>query len=282
MLLATLFTLVLLRQDEPDLIAVDRTEFHGKVVLPMLPSPRRAPLIELKIEGKAYHFMLDTGAVAGRISQAIVDRLGLKPEREVTAGDPSGKNSRQVKGYRIPEIDAGSARFFGVHMFADSGPDGGRLANGVIGYGVFKDLLLTLDYPAKQVVLQEGSLDAAAIHYDTKGGIPFLPIEIGTFKVFGHVDSGSDGGLTVPLKYKDQLPLDGETTVIGHARTLFNEMTIYGARVKGPVKVGGMPIDVPLVELHDMFPVGNIGGRVLQHYRVTIDQKSQRIYFGKP
>ena len=70
--------------------------------------------------------------------------------------------------------------------------------------------------------------------------------------------------------------------MLGHARTLFNEFTIYGAKVKGPVTIGGMPIEVPLIEMHDLFPFGNIGLRVLQNYRVTIDQKNRRIQFEKP
>jgi len=285
MILATLLSVVPFFQPiQEDPKPVERTECSSRVSLPMLPGHRSAPLIELSIGGKPYHFLLDTGAQGGRISPAIVESLGIQPIGEITAGDPSGKGERQVKIYSIPEIDAGSAKFYGVSMFADAGPQGGPagLADGVISAGMFQDLLLTLDYPGKQVVFEPGSLPSSAISYSLMHGLPALPIQIGNVKLMGHVDSGSDGGLMVPLKYKSQLPLDGGAKVIGKARTLFNEITIYGAKVKGPITIGGMAINVPMIEMHDMFPVGNIGGKVLSQYKVTLDQKHKRIQFEKP
>jgi hypothetical protein len=239
-------------------------------------------MIELSIGGKPYHFLLDTGATGGRISPSVVATLGLKPVGEVRAGDPSGKNSKTVQIYKIPEITAGTAHFYGVQMFSDGGVNDKSLADGVIGYAVFQDLLLTLDYPKRQVILERGKLPASAMNYTTEHGIPVLPIEVGSLKIDGHVDSGSDGGLYIPTKYKSKLNIDGEPKVLGHARTLFNEFDILGVKVKDPIKVGGMTINVPLIEMHDLFPIGNIGGRVLSQYRVTIDQKNRRIQFDSP
>ena len=284
MKLAALFLLLpMLQHGDHEPLPVEKTLCTERVVAPMLPGPRRAPLIELTIGGKPYQFLLDTGATGGRIDPTIVERLGLKPVGEVRAGDPSGKNTRQVKIYRIPEITIGTAHFYGVSMFADAGPQSKmKLSDGVIGYGVFQELLLTLDYPNKQVILERGSLPASAMAYKTEHGIPTLPITAGKVTVVGHVDSGSDGGLAVPLKYKDRLPLAEPPKVIGHARTLFNSMDIYGAKLSEPVTIGGMPVEVPLIELNDLLPFGNIGGKVLQKFKVVIDQKNKRIQFVKP
>lgn len=283
MIVATLASLLLAAQHrgyEPK--PVDRIQFQGQTALPILPGPRKAPLIELKIGGKPYHFLLDTGATGGRIAPEIVESLGLKPEGEVRAGDPSGKNSRQVKIYRIPEIVAGTTHLYGVRMFSVPTHTNNHLADGVIGYAVFQELLLSIDYAGKKVTLSKGVLPPSAIHYETEHGIPVLPIEIGNVKLIGHVDTGADGGLSVPMKYKDELPLAEPPKVIGHARTLFNSIDIYGAKVKGPVKIGGMTISVPMLELNEVLPFGNIGGRVLQQYVVTIDQRNRRIAFDRP
>src|ERR1041385_7205786 len=98
----------LLRPQSDDLPqVVDKVDCTSEVVLPFLESQRQAPCISLEIGGKSYKFALDTGAVGGRIAPEIVASLGLKPVGQVQAGDPSGKNTRTVDIYKIPEVKAG-------------------------------------------------------------------------------------------------------------------------------------------------------------------------------
>lgn len=288
MCLVLSLSLFLASQSDVDSKAVESVTSPAKAVLPMLKSARQAPCIELEIGGKKYRFALDTGAVSGRVSPDIVAALGLKPIGEVRAGDPSGKNSRTVKLYRIPEIKAGAVTLHGVRMFADDGVEakiGPAYLDGVIGYAVFHDLLLTLDYPHNQVILTKGDMPkpeaAKAIHYKTEHGIPMLDVQIGDVKVDGHVDSGADGGLSIPSKYKDKLHMVGEPKLVGHARTLFNTMDIYSVTVKDPVKVGGQLMPTDKIELNDLLPFANIGGRLLHQFTVTIDQKQKLISFEK-
>lgn len=265
---------------------IEKLTAPDMVTLPMLESARRAPVIALEIGGKEYRFALDTGAVSGRISKRIVDELGLKPIGKVRAGDPSGKNTREVSIYRIPEIKAGEATLQGVRMFADDGvtPAGSvSYFDGVIGYAVFAERLLTLDYPNRRVLLRKGALAGDALNrsilYTTEHGIPVLPVQIGNMKTEAHVDSGADGGLSIPDKLKAQLSMDGEPFKVGTGRTLFNTVDIMAVKVKEPIFIGGMKIDLETVELNSLFPIGNIGGRVLSKYKVTIDQKQKRILF---
>ncbi len=268
---------------------IERIDCPQVVTLPMLSSPRQSPLIEIEIGGKKYHFALDTGATGGRMSQEIVDQMGLKPIGVVQAGDPSGKNTREVSIYRIPQIKVGGATLFGVVMHAENGiePKGSHASfDGVIGYALFKDVLLTLDYPHKQVILNPQGMSSdqlkRSMPYKTEHGIPLLEIRVGSVKVNGHVDSGSDGGLSIPMKYKDQIHMDGEPRKVGRARTLFNTFDIFLAKVKDPISLGGQKMPIDQVEMHDLFPFGNIGGRLLHKFTVSIDQKKKRILFESP
>ncbi len=274
---------LLVKTQHPQRKPVDHVDCPTKVVMPMLETKRQAPLIELEIGGAKYKFMLDTGAVGGRISNAIVKKLHLDPIGIIQTGDPSGKNTQQASVYRIPQIKAGGATLYGVEMFASDGLIAGE-ADGVIGYAVFQSLLLTLDYPKREVTLTPGGMTAdqakTAIKYTRDDhGLIQLPVQIGDVKVSGHVDSGSDGGLSVPTKYKAQLHLDGEPKLVGHAKTLFNSFDIYLAKVKDPILVGGMKMPIDQVELQDLLPFANIGGRLLKKFKVTIDQKDKRILF---
>ncbi|MBS1708576.1 MAG: retropepsin-like domain-containing protein [Armatimonadetes bacterium] len=275
--------LVSVPMQQVDERAILKSNCPGEFKVPIIPGPRMAPMIEVEIGGKKRRMLLDTGASGGRISKKVIDELGLRPVGQSIAGDPSGKNERQVNLYRVPEVKIGGATFYGMLTFAEEGvgPDKG-LADGVLSYAVFRDQLLTLDYPGRQIVFGPGILPAGSASYDLEHEIPLLHVTIGDAVVPCHVDSGSDGGLMVPTKYKAKLPLDGEPRVIGHARTLFNEIEILGVKVKSPIKFGGVSLTLPMLEMHDLFPMGNIGGRVLRKFAMTIDQKNHRIRFVEP
>ena len=286
MFVAALAVLALLKQSEQVHDAIAQIECPSRVVIPMEPSARQAPVIDVEMGGKTYKFALDTGAEGGRISSDIVDALNLKPVGEVMAGDPSGKNRQAVSIYEVPEMKVGAATLHGVRMIGQSGitpHDTKAYFDGVLGYGAFHDVLLTLDYPHRQVILTLGGMSkdqlAKSIPYRLEHGIPFLDVQVGKVKIGGHVDSGSDGALSIPAKFQSELSLDGEPKKIGEARTLFNTATIYLAKVKDPISIGGVSMPIHEVELNDLFPFANIGGRVLHQFTVVIDQKAQRIAF---
>jgi len=282
-------TLAVPIQAGDDIRPVESVSCKETVELPMSPSKRQCPVIELTIKGKNCRFALDTGAEGSRVSQDIVDDLGIKPTGTVQAGDPSGKNSRTVSTYKIPEIDAGSAKLFGVHAFCDGGvvPKGsGAYFDGVLSYAVFKDLLLTIDYPGKKIIVSPGKLSpdqfGRALPFEITHGIMGVDVQVGDVKIKGHFDTGSDGGIMIPAKYKDKLPIVGEPRVIGHGRSLFNEIDIYAADIKGPVTISGRQFTVPTIEMTDLFPNANVGSRFLRNYKVTIDQQQRKMLIEKP
>ena len=119
-------------------------------------------VLEVRINSQGpYRFALDTGAGGGgRISTALVQKLGLKPAGEVVTGDPSGKNTQTLQIVEADTLTLGGAVFKGVKLMARDlpQPPGGPGAefDGVLGIALFKDHLLTLDYPAKKVRIEAG------------------------------------------------------------------------------------------------------------------------------
>jgi hypothetical protein len=65
--------------------------------------------------------------------------------------------------------------------------------------------------------------------------------------------------------------------VIGHARTVSNEFDIKAARLDGDVALGGITFTRPMVEFQPVFPMGNLGARVLRDYALTFDPKNHRL-----
>ena len=254
-------------------------------MVPMLESQFSRPVITVDIQGKPYRFVLDTGAQTGVFSDALAKKLGLMPIGKASAQDPSGTNARSLSIYRVAEMHVGTVVIKGAIMVAD---DPAKLKqidstlDGVLSYQAFHDVILTLDYPKRQVVISSTPMTDQqshhAIGYETEHGIINLPVKIGTFSVTGQLDSGANGGLSIPSTKRDQVKFAAPLKLVRQGRTLFNAVDVYGAPVSDPVFVGGIQMPSQDVELN-FFPYANIGSKLLNHYRITIDQRKNKLVF---
>ena len=126
------------------------------------------PVVEVTLNGQGpFFFMIDTGAgMQADIDVSVAQRLNLRADGRVLSGDPSGVNDREVATATIDSIKVGSNRgveFRNVtavvrpHRITKDYPD----VDGILGFALFTDYLLTLDYPAMQVRLSRGVLSPA-------------------------------------------------------------------------------------------------------------------------
>jgi hypothetical protein len=260
----------------------------GSTEVPMLSEKR--VLVEVRIDGKGpYRFALDTGAAGGgRISRGLADRLGLKVVGQAMTGDPSGKNRRTVDVVEAGSLAVGGLTVMGVKLTVGVLPPvpghPETEMEGVLGVGLFEDHLLTLDYPARKVRIETGSLPPAdgreVLDFENPRGVPSVRIQVGDLEVAADVDSGnSRGELVLPASYLGKVPLEGEPKVVGHGRTNFNEIEIQQARLKGAVRIGAHSVERPLVDFVGIFPVASLGDAFLRRFAVTIDQKGHRVRF---
>lgn len=215
---------------------------RGPVSIPMT-IDQHLPVIEATINGKGpYHLTVDSG-FGGliQVSAAIAETLALPVTGERIAGDPSGQNSRTVKVVSIESVDIGSVHLGGIQGGVMTGPSP-RRGDGVIGLSLFKSLLVTFDYPHGVFGIRGGSLPAAdeksVLAYDASRGVPNIEIDVAGHKVKADIDSGSPAEVSLPLSLAKSLTLDGEPTVVGHGRTVGNEFDVYGAVLRGEVRIG--------------------------------------------
>ena len=236
--------------------------------------------LEAKVNGKGpYRFVFDSGAAGTmRISADLAKSLGLEQVGEVVAGDPSGKNAERRPVLKIDTLELGSAKFTDVKALAGNG--GGPVpGDGVVGLGLFKDMTVTLDYPAKELRVGREPLPAKGEHvvpYMTERGIPEIDIDVAGAPLRVDVDTGSPAILSIPASWAGRLPL-GEQRVIGRGRTTVNEFEIRAADLKGDMHVAGFTVPGPRVDIVDLFPVANIGGRLLRDFVVTFDTANKRL-----
>jgi aspartyl protease len=275
------------RREGPPPRPFERSEMTpASTEVPMLSAEN--VLVEVRIDGKGpYRFELDTGAAGGgRIGRDLATKLSLKTVGQAISGDPSGKNRETVDIVEAGSLAIGDATFSTVKLAVRDLPAApGRSApDGILGFGLFQDYLLVLDYPARRVRIEKGELPPAdnreILDFVERRGIPSVKLQVGDLEVSADVDSGnSRGELVLPGSYIGKVPLEKEPVVVGRGRTASNEFEIKQAPLKGAVRIGAQSVERPLVDFVEIFPVANIGHAFLRRFAVTIDQKNHRIRF---
>ncbi len=82
--------------------------------------------------------------------------------------------------------------------------------DGILGFNLFSDYLLTLDYAAKRVRIEQGQLPepdgAEILNYESQNGIPIVELQVGEAKLKAHIDSGNTvGAFMLPASLAEKL-----------------------------------------------------------------------------
>lgn len=276
------------RQEVPSSVAIAR----DRAVVPM-DLVGRKPVIEVKINGKGpYTFFLDTGAGATVINKDLADQLALPKRGQVKIGDPADPQGLTADRDHVDTLEIGGAMikdFIAVSwdrsiLYKPGAP------RGVIGMPLFRNLLLTVDYPAKQVIIENGTLKNAPGSFDyqkSDGGLFGIPITVGSTPLVATMDTGSQGGLSFPPSYMETLPLVAKPVEIGRGRTVAGEAIIYGAKLKESLTIGPNTFENADVTFFGRLTNPNMGYGILSNYAITIDQRNQKMRWtaatgGKP
>ena len=184
------------------------------------------------------------------------------------------------------KLRIGSVRFDGITAASWDRSDLRRDANpprGVIGFAVFRELLLTLDYPGAQLRLARGRLAAAdgqnVLRYTDPNGIPVIPVQVSGATLAADLDTGSPGFLSIPARDTARVRFAGPLQIMGRGRTVNSEVVFRGAAVAGAVAIGKHRFENPLVMVHDQLPNPNLGGRALRDFALTFDQHAKSVRF---
>jgi hypothetical protein len=252
------------------------------------------PVVEVTLNGQGpFFFMIDTGAgMQADIDVSVAERLNLRATGRVLNGDPSGQNDREVSTVRIDSIGFGSGaravEFQNVtavvrpHKITKDYPD----VDGILGFALFTEYLLTLDYPAMQVRLARGALPATnradVVNFDLENRIPVIELGIGKIRVRAHVDSGNFvAGFILPEEIVEQLQLMSQPVTFGSARSVSNRIELKQVQLRDPIHLGQFEFPQPTVT----FPAlsdSNVGFKILRDFVITFDQKNRRILLQRP
>jgi hypothetical protein len=252
-------------------------------------------IVDALIDGNGPHrFVIDTGApgllVDSRLKQEMelsahpdFDGMGVR----VRVAGPGGQG-RPASMHFVKSLRIGSSELLGLSVIATDLPFPSDIA-GVIGMGVFKDCLLTLDYPASKVTLTRGQLPPANGHDildftqpRQARSIPVIAVEMCSEPTEFALDSGMGGWAAFTEEIANRCtyaygPVDGPKR-----RMVDREIDTRVARLNGRMKFGAYTVEKPHgVVSTDADRRPAIGGRILENFAVTLDQKNSRVRFAR-
>jgi hypothetical protein len=107
------------------------------------------PYVMVTINGKGpFRFVIDTGTGGDAlVTPELAAELGLPTVGHAMLSDPSGQGGKKAPIVRIPSLEIAGVQFNGIRavshpFFAEAGS-----CEGLLGFTLFRDYLLTLDFP---------------------------------------------------------------------------------------------------------------------------------------
>lgn len=195
-------------------------------------------VVDVKLNGKGpFRFIFDSGAVAA-VAPEVVRQLGLKIENLQTGGRGVGEQLVESGEANIAEVEVGDihlpAQDFGVISFADTKyVFGANKIDGIIGYPLFKRLVVRIDYERKQLTFTQPA------QFAYKGSGTIVPIDFGGHLplVNGELD-GVPGIFVIDTGARSSLILYGPFVEQNNLRTKYKASFegITGWGIGGPVR----------------------------------------------
>jgi hypothetical protein len=240
------------------------------------------PYVMVTIDGKGpFRFIIDTGTGADAfISPALADQLQLPTAAEAVVSDPSKQGGQRVPVVLLPSIDLAGVKFWWVKAVRHEITGEAGTCQGLLGFTLFRDYLLTLDFPNRKVLLAEGALapdgEKTVLPIRMPEGVPITSLNVSGQSMEAQLDSGG-GGLTLPESLATHLKWDIPPIAFATGQTMASRFEIKAAKLAADVKIGKYTFTHPVVEIHPAFPLVNFGSPPMQSFAITFDQKSQLV-----
>jgi len=253
--------------------------------------------VEARLDGRGpFRLLCDTGG-SNVVTPELAKELGLKSEGTFE-GTGVGEKSEDVGLTKVKSLQVGDVslrdQVFAVFDLKTMSEVEGVPLRGLIGYEVFKRFVAAIDYEHRTLTLTLPSAfvppaKGTAVPFKFSGTIPEVQGEIDGIPGKFHIDTGSRTTLTILAPFAKAHDLK--------ARYGAKVEAVTGWGVGGParglvvragmLKLGGVAVDGPLVELSlqtkggfvDPYVAGNVGAGVLKRFNIVFDYGRQQLIF---
>jgi predicted aspartyl protease len=237
------------------------------------------PFVMVTVNGKGpFRFVIDTGTGGEAfVTSELVEQLALPQAGKIMLSDPSGRGGQKVPMVVLDSLQVAGVEFTGVRAAVHNMAGGDGSCQGLLGFALFRDYLLTLDYPHRRMALTSGDLkpdgERSVLPFRMPEGIPVVTLAIGATHIDAQLDSGGSG-LSLPLQLTSQLKFSSQYASLSNAHSLSTRFMIMGATLAGDVHLGFYTFKRPFVEINPAFPLANFGSCPMQGFALTFDQKN--------
>ena len=234
-----------------------------------------------------YHFLIDTGASVTLVSPELAARYGGKnpfpPDTPLVRVKSSEGDTALLTATLLSRLQLEGARFEDVQALVyDFGPLSAHLGikiDGILGFPLFRETLLTLDYPRSRVVLQrrDGAIGpGATIAFNNDRKTPIIPVRLGDQTFAALIDSGSDASLSLnPVGLQPAYAIPPRPGAMVGTLTSDREQRI--GRLAATLMIGPHALLRPVVDVTD--ELSSLGGGILKNFTVTFDQERSQVTF---
>lgn len=247
------------------------------------------PAVEVMVNGEGpFLFFIDTGAQGmARADVSLVKRLALSPSGQSAASSATSEKQVTLNEFRLETLSIGSIQFRGVTALSRDYNTASYLPpiDGILGFELFADYLLTLDFPNKRVRITRGELPRPnGVHildFESRNGVPFIDVSVGKLKEKAMIDSGDIRAIDFPASVVSKLALASYPRMIGKGGSVSGEFEVKEVRLRDTLTVGRYSFPQPTITFSDVYTEILIGSTMLQEFIVTFDQKNHRVRFTK-
>jgi hypothetical protein len=244
------------------------------------------PFVMVMVNGQGpFRFVLDTGTGGqALVTPQLAAQLHLLAAGHARLSDPGEENGQRVPLRLLQSLQiAGTGVEFNLVAAVEHSLGGlDSSCQGLLGFTLFRDYLLTLDYPNQRLSLAKGDLEPdgerRVLSIRMPYGVPIVPLRVGSQPVDAQIDSGG-GGLSLPAPFASRLKFATRPAVAGKNQTLAARFPFNTAQLATDVHIGTYTFKHPWVEIHPNFPLANFGSKPMQNFALTFDQKNSFVRF---
>lgn len=276
--------------------------FPGRTVVEVEPTTVPARIISnfFLIEtpgpdGVTHRFLLDTGSTISYVTPDLAGSYGLKqkknaPRRTVQVRSANG-GEIELETVTLSKITIGQASFERVPAvifdLVSLSSHLGLQIDGIIGFPVFRNTLLTMDYPGRRLViapypamfapLPRQTPQISTIAFNNQQGTPLIPVQLGNESFIVLIDTGSDGSLNLNPAGLHPRFANGPRigTIVSSLQGDRRQLT---GRLDQDILIGAHVVQQPIVDLTEQ--LSSIGGEFLRHFSLTFDQRRNQVTLG--